>query len=98
MPGPNHKFSGEVCVSCNCKIDSDEAKLDCKNYGHILYSYENKCSVCNCLKTNMWYKEPCIGKRRCSDYVKPYNNSGGRRSRSRTRKYRRSRTRRSRKH
>ena len=97
MPGANHKFGGGVCVSCNCKIDSDEANQPCKNYGHILYTYENKCSVCKCLATHMWYKEPCIGKERCPPYVK--KSFGGRRTRrSRTRKSRRSRTRRSRKH
>lgn len=97
MPGANHKFGGGVCLSCNCKIDSDEANQPCKNHGHILYSYENKCSVCNCLKTSMWYKEPCPGKFTCKDYVKKYNNSGGRRTRrSRTRRSRTRRSRRSR--
>ena len=99
MPGANHKFGGGVCLSCNCKIDSDEANQPCKNHGHILYSYENKCSVCNCLKTSVWYKEPCIGKERCPPYEKSfYRAEGGRRTRrSRTRRSRTRRSRRSRK-
>ena len=96
MPGANHKFVEDVCANCKCNINSRQAGLDC-TWGHDVYS--GKCIKCNCLKTSVWYKEPCIGKERCPPYEKSfYRAEGGRRTRrSRTRRSRTRRSRRSRK-
>lgn len=93
MPGANHVFVEDVCANCKCNINSWQADQPC-TLGHDIYS--GKCIKCNCLKTSVWYKQPCPGpKHKYPEYVKKYNNSGGRRTR-RSRKSRRSR--RSRKH